>query len=121
MKAILASVLFVFAACGSSPLDPGSGDSPGGGTQTLNLDGSARATPSVPNAVHSGDFDTDFSIHISLNTVAVNTGTVTMKSSHGTVPLAFNPDSHAWEGTGGGYDEVYQLDVVSGADKITGV
>jgi hypothetical protein len=124
MKAILASVLFVFAACGGSPLDPGSGDSPGGGTQTLAVDGSARATPQVANATHASDFDTDLSVHITLNSAAITTGTVTVTSAHGKVDLTFNPDGGnggRWEGTAGGYDEVYQLDVVSGTDKISGV
>src|SRR5262245_58901819 len=121
MKAILASVLFTFAACGGSNLDPGSGDSAGGGTQTLGVDGSARATPQVASAAHPGDFDTDFEIHITLNNAAVSTGTVTIESAHGAVPLTFNPDGNRWEGTAGGYDEVYQLDVVSGTDKISGV
>jgi hypothetical protein len=122
MKAILASALFVFAACGGSPLDPGAGDSPGSGTQTLNVNGSAHATPSVASASKSADFDTDFSVQLTLNNAAVTTGTVTMKSTHGTVMLTFNQDNGGrWEGTAGGYDEVYQLDVVSGSDKISGV
>jgi len=122
MKAICASSLFVFAACGGSPLDPGSGDSPGSGTGTLVVNGSAHASPSNPNATKATDFDTDFTVRITLNNTAITTGTVTMKSTHGTTTLTFQPDNGGrWEGTAAGYDEVYQLDVVSGPDKVSGV
>ena len=115
---ILAS-LAILTACSSSPLDPGAGDSLGTGTSTLAVDGSARATAHVANAKAATDFTTDFSVRVTLNGAAVTTGTVTIRSSKVSVPLTWNGD--AWEGTGAGYDEVYQLDVVSGADKVEGV
>jgi hypothetical protein len=127
MRIILVSALLSFAvgACGSSgPLDPGSGDSAGSGTATLVVDGNASAHPSVANATQPSDFSTDFSVRITLNNVAITTGTVTMTSSSGDVPLTFRANANNgghWEATGAGYDEVYQLDVVSGADAVHGV
>jgi hypothetical protein len=103
-------------------LDPGSGDSAGSGTGTLVVNGSAHASPSVASARLSTDFDTDFTVRITLNNAAITTGTVTMKSAHGTTTLTFQGDNGGrWEGTASGYDEVYQLDVVSGPDTVAGV
>jgi hypothetical protein len=47
-----------------------------------------------------------------------------MTSSTGVTVLAFTTtgnDAGHWTGTASGYDEVYQLDVVSGTDKVSGV
>ncbi len=122
MKTIFASILFL-AACGSDPLDPGAGDDLGGGTNTLLVDGRASAEPRFANAHAATDFDTDFSIRISLNDVAVTTGTVTVSSRYGEVPLTYRPDPGPgrWEGQMANYDESYRLDIISGADKVTGV
>jgi hypothetical protein len=118
MKMILAS-LALLTACSSSPLDPGAGNSLGTGTSTLAVDGSARASAHVANATAATDFTTEFSVRVTLNDAPVTTGTVTIRSSKISVPLTWNGD--AWEGTAADYDEVYQLDVVSGADKVEGV
>lgn len=116
--ALISSLLV--AACGGDPLDPGAGSDPGGGTNTLYVEGSASADPRIVNAT-ANDFDTDFSIRIELNGAPVTTGTVAVTSRFANVPLTFLVDKQRWEGTAGGYDQVYQLDVKSGADEVTGV
>ena len=121
MKSIsLASTLLLgFAACGGSDLDPGSGDDPGTGTNTLQVNGSARAEPRLANARNAGEFTTEFSVRILLNGAPVTNGSVLMTSSTGTVVLAFETDNGGrWRGTGAGYDEVYVLDVDSGNDNV---
>jgi hypothetical protein len=123
MKSFIACSLFVVACTSNHPLDPGAGSDPGGGTETLLVSGDAHATPRSANATSEADFDTDFSVQISLAGATVSTGTVTITSSSGSVPLAFQTDQagSSWRGTAAGYDEVYQLDVTSGPDTVTGV
>jgi hypothetical protein len=126
MKPIFASFL-VLAACGGSPLDPGAGNSLGTGTSTLLVDGNARAHAQISNAKSSTDFTTEFSVQVTLNNAPVTTGTVEVKSSKLTTPLTFNPNGQnggqggRWEGTAAGYDEAYELNVISGTDKVMGV
>jgi hypothetical protein len=120
MKKIFASIV-VLAACGSDPLDPGAGDNPGVGTNTLAVEGRAHAEPRFANAKLATDFDTEFSIRVALNDVAVTTGTVTVTSRFGEALLTWRPDPARWEGRMANYDEVYELDVISGADEVRGV
>jgi hypothetical protein len=120
MKMIFASILLL-AACSSDPLDPGAGDQGGGGTNTLLVEGRANAEPRFANARAATDFDTEFSVRVSLNNVAVTTGTVTISSRYAEVPLTWHADPGRWEGRLANYDEVYRLDVVSGADEVNGV
>ena len=120
MKTIFASLSLALVACGGSPLDAGSGDSAGSGTQTLTVEGSAIAHPNVANSGTPTDFTTDFSIHVQLGQTNVTTGTVTLTSKYSTVNLTLN-NNNRWEGAANGYDEVYQLDVTSGPDTIAGV
>jgi hypothetical protein len=115
---LISSVLL--AACGGDPLDPGAGNDPGGGTNTLFVEGRASANPRIVNAT-ANDFDTEFSIRIELNGAAVTTGSVTVTSRFASVPLTYIVDNQHWEGRAGGYDQVYQLDVKSGTDEVTGV
>lgn len=126
MKAyqISTTFLFCFAACGGSELDPGAGDDPGTGTTTLAIDGTVSAEPRLANARSPGDFDTSFSVRV--RTAAgddITTGTVKITSASGTVQLVFDPsgDRRRWVATAAGYDEVYVLDVESGADNVHGV
>lgn len=124
MNRIFASLILSLVACGGSPLDPGSGDQGGTGTNTLLVTGSAIATPRLSNAQAETDFDTDFSVRVTLNNVPVTTGTVTIKSRYVNVPLVFRPDGGnggRWDGTAAGYDVVYQLDVANGTDAVNGV
>jgi hypothetical protein len=124
MKHSVLTSLVLFAACGGSPLDPGSGNSAGTGTSTLLVTGSATATPRLANAQQASDFDTAFSVRLQLSNAPVVTGTVTMTSSRGATPLTFTTvgnDAGHWTGDATGYDEVYQLDVTSGSDKVSGV
>lgn len=119
--ASLSSVSLVFlVACGGDPLDPGAGNDPGSGTNTLYVEGRASADPRLANAQSSNDFDTDFSVHVQLNGVDVTTGTVSIRSQLATTDLTYNGNGR-WEGSAGGYDRVYQLDVISGADEVRGV
>jgi hypothetical protein len=119
MKSIsLAStLLFGFAACGGSDLDPGSGDDPGSGTSTLQVNGSVRAEPRLTNARNGGEFTTEISVRIQLNGQDVTAGSVTVTSSSGGVVLAYDGNGR-WRGDGIGYDEVYVLDVDSGNDNV---
>lgn len=120
MKMIFASILLL-AACSSDPLDPGAGDQGGGGTNTLLVEGRANAEPRFANARAATDFDTEFSVRVSLNNVAVTAGTVTISSRFAEVPLTWHADPGRWEGRLANYDEVYRLDVVSGPDEVSGV
>jgi len=116
---LLVSILGA-GAC-SNDLDPGAGDDPGHGTSTLLINGDVTAQPRLTNARARGDFDTELSVRVTLNQVPVTTGTVTVTSSSGKVPLTFRQDPGRWEGSAAGYDQVYVLDVVSGADSVEGV
>jgi hypothetical protein len=122
MKVVFASTVLL-AACGSDPLDPGAGNDPGDGTNTLAIEGRASAEPRFANAKLATDFTTDFSIRIALNDQPVTTGSVTVTSRSSTTALTWQADGTLghWVGTAAGYDEVYQLDVVSGADEVRGV
>jgi hypothetical protein len=113
----LASLLL--AACSSNPLDPGAGSSLGTGTNTLSVDGNARAHAELANAKSASDFTTDFEVAVMLNGAPVTTGTVEIKSTKATTELTFG--NGMWSGTAAGYDEAYELNVIAGADKVMGV
>jgi hypothetical protein len=108
------------AACGGD-LDPGSGNDPGSGSQTLFVNGDVEATPSVTNASHPSDFSTHFSVAVRKNDVAVTTGDVSITSNAGTVALTFDTAENRWTGQQAGYEEVYELSVASGDDTVSGV
>jgi len=108
------------AACGNSALEPGAGSDPGTGTQTLVVDGFAYASPREAAAQTSADFDTRFTVRVSLNDQLVTSGSVTVTSATGKVSLTYG-DDHRWEATARGYDEVYVLDVVLGSDRAEAV
>src|SRR5215510_5732834 len=127
MRTYFASTAFILglgvldlAACRHSNLDPGAGNDPGTGTRTLVVAGSARATSRMVNAKIDTDFDTNFAVRVTLNNQTVTTGTVTISSASGKVPLTYHVDTF-WTGTAPTYDEVYTLDVVSGPDKAEGI
>lgn len=122
----LALLAVPLIACSNDPLEPGEGSDPGAGTNTLSIEGSATASARNPNAKLATDFTTEFSVHIQLNGQDVTTGANVMVSSlNASTTLTFNQNGGGnggrWEGTAANYDESYQLDVVSGADKVTGV
>jgi len=124
MKRYVISTIFVVGACGGSDLAPGAGNDGGGGTRTLVVDGSARAEARVTNARNAADFDTEFSVDVSLDGVPVTTGSVTITSVAGTVDLTFQDTQNGqgrWRGNAPGYDEVYVLDVISGDDSVDNV
>ena len=121
MKTIFASILLL-AACGSDPLDPGAGNNGGDGTRTLLVDGHASAEPSFDNAKLATDFTTEVSVRVSLDNVQVTTGSVTLTSRFGETPLAWtDADGGRWRGSMASYDEVYELNVISGNDEVRGV
>jgi hypothetical protein len=122
MKTIFASIL-VLSACGSDPLEPGAGNQPGDGTRTLFVEGRVNAEPRIANAKLETDFTSEISIRVALSDQAVTTGSVTVTSRFSTVPLTWQSDGTLghWIGTMANYDEVYQIDIVSGADEVSGV
>lgn len=109
--------------CASNGLDPGAGDAAGTGTGTLSIEGEVYASPRQSGAQAAGDFDVDFAVRVLLNNQTVTTGTVTVTSSSGKVPLTFHadPSGVGWSASVDTYDEVYVLDVVSGDDKAEGI
>jgi hypothetical protein len=124
MRTYFASMVLVFgvAGCGGSDLDPGAGNDRGTGTGTLAIDGTVHASPrqDLVNAHMNTDFDTDLSIRVSLSNQTVTTGTVTVTSVSGKVPLTYG-NNNRWSGRVASYDEVFILDIESGPDKIAGV
>ncbi len=123
MRVIKPGLLVVFAAAcgGGGAFSPGVGDDPGSGTSTLFVDADVDARPIVPNARESTDFTTEFHVRLEKAGVAVTTGTVTITSGAGEVPLIYRTDSNRWHGVQVGYFEVYELSAVSGSDDVTGV
>lgn len=103
MRTHLAATLLLrgAAACGGD-LDPGSGDAVGTGTGTLVVEGSARASPHQIDARTPVDFDTEFSVRVSLNQLTVTTGTVTITSATGKTTLTFVDDR--WRESAPGHD-----------------
>lgn len=122
MKHLVASLAFILLGCGG-PLSPGAGDDPGSGTRTLEVRGRVSAEPRFANAMLATEFETEIGVRVFLNGVQVTTGDVTVSSEHAVAPLAWSPDIDGgeWHGRLPAYDEVYQLDVVSGPDELLGV
>lgn len=119
--ASLLSFATASAACGGA-LDPGAGNSAGSGTSTLLVEGAATADADLPDARDAASFTTHFDFHIEKGGTPITTGTVTVTSNGGKVALAFVADGQGhWTGDQAGYEEVYQLDVTSGSDAVTGV
>jgi len=120
MRDMIGSTVLLFGvACSDGPLAPGAGNDPGTGTGTLVVEGAVRATARRINARLPTDFDTEFSVRATLDNQIV-VGPVTVTSSTGKVALTRHLDGH-WTGAAAAYDEVYQLDVASGADKAEGM
>jgi len=116
-------LLFGFTACSGGGLEPGAGNDPGTHTGALGASGSVVATPLHANASAASEFTSEFQVEVLNSSGPVTTGTVTVTSATGTVPLTFSHDGHLgyWTGSAAGYDEVYVLDVVTGADRLEGV
>ncbi|MCB9563512.1 MAG: hypothetical protein H6708_24190 [Kofleriaceae bacterium] len=109
----------LLAACGGTPSDA---DDPGSGTRTLRVEASITATPDVSNAQTSADFTTEFSIRIDKAGTPITSGTVTVTGNAGPIALTWSdPNGGRWRGSAPSYDQVYQLDVVAGADTVEGV
>jgi hypothetical protein len=114
-----AMVALVLSGCGGVDLEPGAGDDPGSGTRTLIVEGAAVASPSRFNARDGRNFATEFSLQLSRDDGPVVSGTVTVTSATGKVSLTYDQDR--WVGGAASYDEVYVLDIASGADRIDSV
>jgi hypothetical protein len=110
--------LLVLGACSDSAdsLAPGAGNQAGTGTGTLTVDGIVLASPNRFNASANGDFETEFSVRVLRGNQAVANGTVTIATATGKIPLTY--ESGRWRGTAPIYDEVYVLDIASGADRV---
>jgi hypothetical protein len=117
----MAAVQLSLGACSDSvaTLAPGAGNDPGTGTGTLAVDGFVRASPNRFNAPANSDFETAFSLRLSRNNQIITNGTVTITSATGKVPLTYRDGR--WTGSAPIYDEVYVLDIASGADRIDAV
>lgn len=120
---LLAAPLSVaLVACSSDgELDPGAGNDPGTGSTTLLVDADVLASPVVPNASKAQDFTTTFRVRLERAGSTVTTGTVTVQSSQGAVPLTYTGEGNRWVGIQNGYSEVYRLDVTADADFLESV
>ncbi len=131
MKCLKSSPLLVVAlvsvgaasvgACSSDPLEAGAGDSIGDGTATLLVEGSARAEPLTGNAATPEQYKTEFNLRISRAGIPLTTGTMVVTSLGGKVTLNYDGGNGRWTGSQPGYFEVYQFDIIDGADKVTNV
>jgi hypothetical protein len=123
MRTVLATAVVVLAPCacggGDAGFAPGVGNDPGTGTGTLVVQGAVMASPGRFNAPASRDFETVFSLRVSRNNRAVANGTVTIASATGKVPLTY--ELGRWTGSSETYDQVYALDIASGADRVDSV
>jgi hypothetical protein len=125
MRTCLASMVLLLSltACSGGGLEPGAGNDPGTQTGGLVVGGRVVATPLHANARASTEFMSDFLVVVQAGGGLASTGTVTVTSATGKVPLTFSDDGHLGYGQGSaaGYDEVYVLDVVTGANRLEGV
>lgn len=123
MRTVLATAVLVLAPCacsdGAASFMPGAGDDLGTGTGTLVVQGAIVAMPDLFNASAARDFDTVFSLRVSRDNRAVANGTVSITSAAGKVPLTY--ELGRWTGSAEGYDQVYVLDIASGADRVDSV
>jgi hypothetical protein len=120
MKATLVSLSFALVACSHDPLGPNGGDNPGTGTGTILVTGTAHAASDTPNEAAETSFVTQYDFDLSINNVPVVAGTVTVTTRTTTTTLVGDNQGH-WQGQAADYDPVYELNVVSGVDKISGV
>jgi hypothetical protein len=111
--------LALWACSDGADLMPGAGNDPGTGTRTLVVEGAVAALPMRFNAPVGRNFATEFSLRLSRDDGPVVDGTVTITSATGKVSLTYEQDR--WTGSAQSYDEVYVLDVASGADHIDSV
>lgn len=95
------------------------GSDPGTGTGTLQVGALVYASPRQGQAHTAADFAVSFAVRVLRGERRVTTGSVTITSASGKVPLTFR--TFGWTASTVGYDEVYTLDVVAGPDRIEGV
>jgi hypothetical protein len=116
-----AVVLLAQGACSDSSdsLAPGAGNHAGTGTKTLAVEGIVVASPTRFNAPANTDFEAEFSIRVLRNNQAVANGTVTITTPTGKIPLTYQLGR--WRGAAPIYDEVYVLDIATGADRVDAV
>lgn len=111
----------VLGACGdaTAPLAPGAGDRDGSGTGTLDVEAAVEVSPRRINAAANSDFTAALSVRVRRGSEAVSTGTVTITTATGKIPLTYVDGR--WRGEAPIYDEVYALDIASGADRVDAV
>lgn len=115
MRAWLGFLVLLFAACGEETPS----DDPGTGTNTLLVRATAIASPNLIDARMATDFQTVFTVRLTLATQSVSTGTVAITSETGKIPLTYRDG--VWRGSAPSYDETYTLDVQSGDNRVEGV
>jgi hypothetical protein len=106
----------MFAPACSDSVDVGSGDDAGSGTRTLHVEGE------VSGSSNGTSFSTSFTVNISKSGVPVTDAKVTITSRTGHYVLGSDirfPGK--WSHIADGYEQIYVLDVESGADTIRDV
>jgi hypothetical protein len=114
-------VRLVLGACSdaTAPLAPGAGDGEGSGTGTLDVEARIEASSRKINAAANRDFATELTVRVHRGSEAVSTGTVTITTATGKVSLTYAEGR--WRADAPIYDEVYALDIASGADRVDAV
>lgn len=115
MRAWLGFLVLLSAACGADAPT----DDPGSGTRTLLMRATVVAAPNLIDARMATDFQTVFTVRLTLAGQTVSTGTVAITSQTGKVPLTFRDG--VWRGSAPSYDETYTIDAIHGDDRIEGV
>ena len=114
-------VRLVLGACGdaTAPLAPGAGDRDGSGTGTLDVEANVEVSSSKINAAANSDVTAALTVRVRRGSEPVSTGTVTITTATGKIPLTYSEGR--WRGDAPIYDEVYALDIASGADRVDAV
>jgi hypothetical protein len=102
-------------ACGSSTPN---GSTPGTGTATLHVSATVSVENRTDNAADVNGFDTKFEVSVRRGGQVVGDAQVVVKSSSGARALSLDGDKY--KGGHVGYDRVYELEVVAGADNVRG-
>jgi hypothetical protein len=123
MRTVFCIAVAVLAqgACSQSAdgLMPGTGNQEGTGTGTLEVEASVAASPNRSNAAANSEFATEFSVRVSRGERVIVNGSVTITTATGKIPLTYQLGR--WSGSAPIYDEVYVLDIASGADRVDAV
>ena len=124
-----ALILLAVAACGGSASDGASdfdippGDDPGEGSLTLRVSGIVETTELASPALDPTDFNSSFTVSVTLDDEEVRDAIVTISSIGGTKELVFETSGTigSYQGSQLGYFSRYRLDVDAGDDFVGGV